>query len=128
MVSWQLVHYPPGTDVPPPGFDLLPPTNHEGSHVRCVGGPTSLSIFLAYSITFSPMRMTGTPTTVHDTPVFCINPESWTVWRGHLALLEATLSHESKCQLNNASMLLTIGIYYKRFRFFLNATPSLVEL
>ena len=65
--------------------------------------------------------MSDIPTAVHDIPILCINSESWTVWRGHLALLEATLSQWSKGKPKGASMLLTIGIYCHRFLFFLNA-------
>lgn len=81
-----------------------------------------LIFFPTLSITFSPMRMTDLPTAVYDIPVLCINSESWTVWQGHLARLEATLSQWSKGQPKGASMLLTIGIYFHRFRFSLNAS------
>lgn len=87
--------------------------------------PDILSIFPTYSITFSPMRMSDVPTAVHDIPVFCINSESWTVWQGHLALLEATLSQWSKGQPESASMLLTIGIYLYALPFLpKRPTPS----
>ena len=69
-----------------------------------------LLLSATHRATFSPMRMTDVPTTVHDIPIFCINSESWTVWQNHLALLEAMLSQWSKGQPKGASMLLTIGI------------------
>ena len=69
-----------------------------------------LSFPPTHHITFSPMRMTAVPAAVHNIPIFCINSESWTVRHGHLALLEAMLSHWSKGQPKGASLLLTIGI------------------
>lgn len=70
----------------------------------------TLSFCPTHRTALSPMRMTDVPTAVHDVPIFCINSEAWTIWQGHLTLLEATLSQWSKGQPKGSSMLLTIGM------------------
>jgi len=80
--------YHSGSFICPPGIrsfqrspgSFRPPTNQEGSDVRCIRSPTLCHFFRLIPSYFSPMKMTVVPTVVHDVPVFCNNSESWTVW------------------------------------------------